>query len=232
MLPNHSWGYSGQIADLAKMPDILARALPWLRIDRTRIYAFGGSMGGQEALLLLARRPRLLAGVAAFDSVVDFGRQYRHFSRLRCSEACTQAWAEPFGMNLQRLARKEVGGAPWARPTAYATRSPRTFIRRIATSCVPLQLWWSVADRIVGDQQRQSGDLFWELRRLNRHAPIQAFAGFWIHTSEMHHSTRLPLALSAFGLLPPTLKKEATEGVRMVAPPRTTASCVPQFAPR
>ena len=41
-----SWGAPGQIDDLARMPDILARALPELRIDRSRIYAFGGSMGG------------------------------------------------------------------------------------------------------------------------------------------------------------------------------------------
>jgi pimeloyl-ACP methyl ester carboxylesterase len=49
------------------MPKLVRGQLPWLRILRHRIYAFGGSMGGQETLLLVARHPRLLAGAAAFD---------------------------------------------------------------------------------------------------------------------------------------------------------------------
>ena len=32
-LENFSWGYQGQIADLARMPGIVTRAIPWLRID-------------------------------------------------------------------------------------------------------------------------------------------------------------------------------------------------------
>src|SRR6266550_4402863 len=57
-----SWGYAGQIEDLARMPRIVKGSLPWLRIDQRRIYAFGASMGGQETLLLVARHPSLLAG--------------------------------------------------------------------------------------------------------------------------------------------------------------------------
>src|SRR5262245_18359185 len=64
-----SYGYSGQIDDLARMPDIAAEELPWLRVDRSRVYALGTSMGGQETLLLVARHPRLLAGAVAMDSV-------------------------------------------------------------------------------------------------------------------------------------------------------------------
>src|SRR5215211_3322090 len=75
----HSWGFHGQVTDLARMPRILARALPWVRIDKKRIYAFGSSMGGQETLLLAARYPYLLAGAAAFDAVTDFRLQYRNF---------------------------------------------------------------------------------------------------------------------------------------------------------
>ena len=40
-------------------------------VDPHRIYAFGGSMGGQETLLLVALHPRLLAGAAAFDPATD-----------------------------------------------------------------------------------------------------------------------------------------------------------------
>ena len=77
-----------------------------------------------------------------------------------------------------------------------------TYVRRIATSCVPLQVWWSVADLIVRDQQDQSNKFFWRLKQLNEDAPVQAFVGNWIHSSEMTAHGKLPVALRAFGLLP------------------------------
>src|SRR5207253_8139342 len=42
-----SWGDPGEIRDLARMRAIAEHAVPWLQIDRHRVYAFGGSMGGQ-----------------------------------------------------------------------------------------------------------------------------------------------------------------------------------------
>lgn len=228
-LPWHSWGFAGQVDDLARMPEILRRALPWLQVDRTRIYAFGGSMGGQEALLLLARHPRLLAGVAAFDAVTDLARQYRRFPLLACNSECLEAWAEPIGIGLQRLAQREVGGPPDVLPGAYTARSPIAYARRLASTCVPLQFWWSVGDRVVTDQQRQSARLFWELRRLNRHAPVQAFVGFWIHTAEMHARSRLPLALAAFDLLADGSTARRRR-LRVVPPPRSAASCIPRVS--
>lgn len=199
----HSWGYAGQVEDLARMPEILRTTLPWLRIDRTRIYAFGGSMGGQETLLLLARHPGLLAGAAAFSSVTDLALQYRNFDRLQCKNKCrTLLGKTPLGSSLRKLARREIGGGPGRNPRAYASRSPMTYARELASSCVPLQLWWSVSDQIVVDQQEQSGKLFWQLRRLNPKANVEAFVGFWIHSAEMRARTGLPLALSRFQLLP------------------------------
>jgi pimeloyl-ACP methyl ester carboxylesterase len=203
-LPAHSWGYKGQVDDLARMPQILQQTIPWLRIDRRQIYAFGGSMGGQETLLLAARYPRLLAGAAAFDAVSDFALQYRNFRRLSCGGRCRRLWGGPIGPGLRLLARREVGGAPHKVPQAWAARSPMTFARQLASSCVPLQLWWSVSDRIVLDQNRQSGRLFRKLRQLNANAPIEAYVGYWTHSAEMQAGTRLPLALANFGLLPET----------------------------
>ena len=220
----HSWGYAGQIADLARMPEILRTTLPWLRIDRRKVYAFGGSMGGQETLLLVARHPKLLAGAAAFSAVTDMGLQYRNFTRLRCNNACrTLLGKKPFGASLRELARREMGGGPGTAAGAYAARSPITHVRAIARSCVPLQLWWSVADQIVVDQQSQSGKFFWELRRLNEGATVDAFVGFWIHSAEMRARTGLPLALSQFGLLPPASPWQNIRRVRPL-PGRT---CVP-----
>jgi pimeloyl-ACP methyl ester carboxylesterase len=221
-LGRYSWGAPGQISDLAKMPEIVRRTLPWLRVDRSRIYAFGGSMGGQETLLLLGRYPDLLAGAAAFDSVTDFARQYRSFPRLGCSKACKKAWKGSIGVGLQSLARTKIGGTPRTVPRRYATRSPMTYVKRIAHSCVPLQLWWSVADKIVLDQQRQSGAFFWSLRRLNPLAPVSAYVGTWIHSHEMQAKSELPVALAAFGLLP---SRDRTLSMRHVPRPAASDLC-------
>jgi poly(3-hydroxybutyrate) depolymerase len=66
-----SYAFKGQIDDLARMPQLALRALPWLRLDLERVYALGSSMGGQETLMLVGRHPDLLAGAAAMDSVTD-----------------------------------------------------------------------------------------------------------------------------------------------------------------
>ena len=87
-LHRYSWGARGQIADLARMADIVESALPWVHIDRSRQYAIGGSMGGQETLLLVGEYPHLLAGASAVDSVVDFPLQYRNYPRLPCNAVC------------------------------------------------------------------------------------------------------------------------------------------------
>jgi pimeloyl-ACP methyl ester carboxylesterase len=200
-LPRYSWGSAGQIEDLARMPVIAHLTLPWLHIDQHRIYAFGGSMGGQETLLLLARHPRLLAGAAAFDSVTNMALRYRSFRRMPCNKSCLRTWNGPIGKSLQSLARQEIGGTPVTRPLAYSERSPATYVRAIAASCVPLQLWWSVKDRIVADQEKQSGALYRRISKLSPGAPVTAFVGAWNHSAEMHARARLPVALAALGLL-------------------------------
>jgi len=224
-LPLHSWGYPGQVDDLARMPEILARTLPWLKVDRSQVYAFGGSMGGQEVLLLAARYPSMLAGVAAFDSVADFGLQYRRFPRLVCGARCFERYGEPLGRYLQRLARAEIGGTPATAAGAYRARSPLAYARKLAFSCVPIQLWWSIADRIVVDQETQSRRLAEAIRVLNPEAQVYRFAGFWIHTAEMHHRAHLPRALWTFGLLPPSLDPRPPRLYEVVPPP-PTEDCV------
>jgi pimeloyl-ACP methyl ester carboxylesterase len=185
-----SWGDPGEIGDLARMPRIAEHALPWLRIDLRRVYAFGGSMGGQETLLLAARFPRLLAGAASFDAPTNMAARYRAFDEL------------PFGDDLQRLARLEIGGTPASDPRGYEIRSPIDWVRRLAFSDVPLQIWWSTRDRIVTDQVKESGRLYRQIERLNPAAPVTQFVGIWAHTTEMNRFGYLPYALSRFGLVP------------------------------
>ena len=185
-----SWGDPGEIRDLARMPSIAEHAVPWLQIDRRRVYAFGGSMGGQETLLLVAQFPRLLAGAAAFDAPTNMAARYRAFDLLR------------FGDGLQRLARREIGGTPATDPNGYDTRSPLDYARKIAFAGVPLQIWWSTRDRTVSDQKRESGLLYRDIKRLNPSAPVSEFVGAWAHTTEMAAHGYLPYALSRFGLMP------------------------------
>jgi dipeptidyl aminopeptidase/acylaminoacyl peptidase len=185
----YSWGSPGQIGDLARMPEIVRHALPWLRIARHAVYAVGGSMGGQETLLLLAKHPRLLAGAISFDAPTNMAARYSAFPELR------------YGLTLQRLARLEFGGIPRTRGDLYADRSPIYFAREIAKSNVPLEIWWSRDDRVVTDQARESGLLYHAIKRLNPSAPVVEYVGWWQHTAEMRSFRRLPLALAAMGLL-------------------------------
>jgi poly(3-hydroxybutyrate) depolymerase len=190
-LPLHSWGWRGQIDDLARMPSILRAARPWLRIDPHRIYAVGGSMGGQETLLLVGRHPRLLAGAVAFDSVTDFFRRYADFEALGRK-----------GKMLQALARIEVGGTPSSDPRAYHLRSPHHWLDEIARSGVPLQIWWSDADEIVTGQENQSGRFFRELRSLELRGALEKVTGSWSHTAESYRRLQLPGAVRWLGLVP------------------------------
>jgi len=198
-----SYGYAGQIDDLARMPDLVSAELPWLRIDRSRVYALGTSMGGQETLLLVARHPRLLAGAAAMDSVTDLARRYRQLPGVPCNASCVLRWGAPFGRVLQAAMRREVGGAPEEQHRAYARRSALSQVGIIADSAVPLQLWWSSGDQIVFDQEHQSAQLARKLRRLRPCAPIVSYTGTWRHSQAMWAGSLLPLALAGFGLLAP-----------------------------
>ena len=195
-----SWGYAGQIEDLARMPQIVRRAIPWLRIEPKRIYAFGTSMGGQETLLLAARHPRLLAGAAAFDPVTDMAKRYRDFARIPCNRGCLGKWGDPLGLGLRRLARDEIGGTPRSAPRAYARRSPIAYARSLAKSGVPLQLWWSRTDRVVRSAD-QSAPLARRLRRLNPDAPLHTVVGSWPHSADMRPYFMLIPSLKKFGLL-------------------------------
>jgi pimeloyl-ACP methyl ester carboxylesterase len=187
VLPLHSWGWEGQIRDLANMQYVAKATLPWLRVSRGAVYAMGGSMGGQETLLLVARYPRLLAGAVSFDAPTDIAKRYRDFPKI------------PGGRHLQELARREIGGTPDSDPGAYARRSPLTQARAIAFSRVPLQLYWSVADEIVVDQAHHTALLHQRLTRLNPEARIVAVSGSWTHSGGMPQL--LPGALRRFGLL-------------------------------
>jgi poly(3-hydroxybutyrate) depolymerase len=184
--PAYSWGYRGQIDDLARMPALVRRAFPWLRIDAGRVYAIGDSMGAQEALLLAARGR--LAGVAAFDPVSDMAARYR-------------AWGVTEGeMDLPAKARIEFGGTPSSAPWLYRARSPIAYAAAIARRRTPVQLWWSTRDAVITDHDVQSLRFYDRLVAL--HARVARVVGDWAHGHAMHPETSLPAALACFGLIP------------------------------
>ena len=185
----YSWGAPGQIADLARMPAI-ARACR-VNVDRRRIYAFGGSMGGQETLLLLARHPHLLAGAAAFDPATDMARRYRDFAALphgrRAAGACPRARSAERRRRYRRRTRCEA---------------PTTTRRRSRGSGVPLQLYWSPATASSVTSVLETNELAIAIDRDDEHERLWDFEGDWSHTAEMRWNRRLPRALARFGLLP------------------------------
>jgi poly(3-hydroxybutyrate) depolymerase len=188
MLAHHSWGYRGQVDDLARMPAILRESIPWLRVDAHRIYAVGGSMGGQETLLLAAQHPGLLAGAVTFDAPTDLARRYQQVVTL------------PNAGSLRALMRLEVGGTPDELPEAYADRSPLHFAQALADSGVPLEMWWSTRDELVVNQRTQCGRLFAELKRLNPRARVVSVVGTWPHVAELRWDRGLPRALHFLGV--------------------------------
>src|SRR5579862_6318583 len=186
-LPFYSWGWRGQIDDLARMPRLARAAFPWLHIAPGRVYAIGDSMGAQEVLLLAARRDIKLAGVAAFDPVTDMAARYR-------------AWSAAAGeQQLPALARIEFGGTPAGAPALYAARSPIDEVGAIARSHTPIQLWWSRRDAVITDQGIQSERFYKRLVSLG--ARVRRVVGDWAHGHAMHPQTHLPAALACFGLI-------------------------------
>jgi poly(3-hydroxybutyrate) depolymerase len=182
-LTAYSWGWRGQINDLARMPAILEKALPWFHVDHSRVYAIGSSMGGQETLLLAALHPTLLTAAAPLDSATDMSARYNAFATTP-----GEAWLQP-------QARTEIGGTPTSNPKAYAARSPISYVRQLARGGVPLDIWWSRSDKIVVNQYMESGRLYRAIKHANPKAPVEQFVGSWAHSHEMHPLARLPLAL-------------------------------------
>jgi pimeloyl-ACP methyl ester carboxylesterase len=139
-----------------RLPALLQRAAPWVRLDASRTFAVGVSMGAQEVLCLAARYPDRLAGVAAFDGVTDLSARY--------GEVLLSARGGP-GV-LKRM-RHEMGGTPQQAPFAYRQRSPRSYAATLASAGVPVQLWWSPRDiRVINQSTTQTGDLYRRICRL------------------------------------------------------------------
>jgi hypothetical protein len=206
---HYSWGDPGEIADLARLPGIVARLLP-RRLAPDRVYAVGTSMGAQEVLLLVAHAPWLLRGAVAMDPTTDLARRYGEL-----------AFARNGPRDWQPLMRAEVGGTPAQVPRAYAARSPVRATRAIASSGVPLEVWWSRRDRAVPMRPGNQGQRFLQrMAHLHPLAPVCERVGSWPHDSPWRRD--LWAVLRFFGLMHgPAVALQAPGRTSYVAGPRT-----------
>ena len=99
------------------MPEVIAHALPWLTIDRRRIYA--RRQHGRPGDAASSRASSSLARGRLLDSLVDFAHQYRQFPRLACTAACRPARHNP-RLRAATAGAKEVGGDPRRGGAAFA----------------------------------------------------------------------------------------------------------------
>ncbi len=181
-LPGYSCAAPGQISDLARMPAVIESALPWVHIDRRRVYVVGCSMGGQEALVLAARYPDRIAAAVSVDGLADLASHYYDMPCPRRS-----------GRVVLHDMVVECGGTPAQKPLSYALRSPLTYAEDLAFDDVPVELWWSRSDQVVVDQARaQSGLLYRRIRSLNPGAPVREIVTNYPHCAAFCAAIALP----------------------------------------
>ena len=220
-----NYGYRRHIDDLARMPTIVARHLPWLRVDWKRVYVLGSSMGGQETLLLAARYPHglagrnsRLAGAAAFDATCDLVRQCGYLTHrdpsvaARMIEEVGRRPAAMRGWNLEaeyynrKLRRREtIGELARAFPRgqeAWAARNPLQYAKALGELPFPLRMYWSTNDVVVANQERdQSGRLYRRIKQLNPRGNVVAVRGTWAHSREFVPGRELGRALEDLGVI-------------------------------
>jgi pimeloyl-ACP methyl ester carboxylesterase len=167
-----SMGYEGVWRDV---PGWLAAVEAIVELDRSRVYACGLSMGGQESLLMAGHHPDLFAAAFVFNPVVDPAAWQEDL-----------AWttnAELRAEGSDRLIVEEVGESPVVGTGAYQVRDPFSLLD--ALLAIPLTIWWSHLDLIVPRQAERHGKrLYDELKRLDPDAPV----------SEYNHTARYRLS--------------------------------------
>lgn len=165
-------GYEGQIADLAQLVAEIEQL--GYAVDRSRVYACGLSMGGQESLLLAGKYPKLVAAVFAFNPVADVAAFYE--------DACGyEAEGLPF-RDVELTIAQEVGGTPEQAPEAYRARSPVSYVGVLAAERIPTAIWWSEHDGIVPRAASRQGKRLYDLiKAADGNAPASEYNHTALH---------------------------------------------------
>ena len=163
--PANSWAVAGQLQDIAEIVDVVESSLPWVHVDRQRLYLVGVSMGGQEILCTLARYPDRFAAGLCVDGNANLAARYRELPLADMAD-------------VQPLMRHEVGGTPSRVPWLYTRRSSTPFASTLATCGVPIAIWWSSEDPIgVNQAKTQTGRLYAMIKQLAPDAPVEQVIG-------------------------------------------------------
>ena len=169
--PANSWGVAGQIDDLAELPAVVEASIPWVKVDRQRLYVVGPSMGGTETLMAIALHPDVFAAGICVDGVADLAARYREYALVD-------------RLDDRRLMRAEIGGTPRQVPFKYAVRSPSHYAGTLAFCGVPLTIWWSADDKLVIHQATtQTGKLYKRIRTLSPDSPVTRRIGTGSHST-------------------------------------------------
>ncbi len=167
--PRNSWAVAGQLQDIAEIIDVVESSLPWVHVDHQRLYVVGISMGGQEALCTIARYPDRFAAGMCVDGSANLAARYRELARVDRAD-------------VRPLMRREVGGAPSKVPWLYKRRSSTPFAATLASSGVPIAIWWSRDDAIGFNQVKtQTGYLYRRIKSLAPGAPVVQVVGTGRH---------------------------------------------------
>ncbi len=176
-----SYAATGQIADLARMPELVAERVPGLRLDANRRLLAGSSMGGTEALAVALRHPGVYTAVAALDPIVDLGRRFGALPRVR-----------------RLMLQAECDGPPVLRPACFRERSPITYVGR-GPGTTRVVLWYSRRDPVAG--HRDQGPRFADALARRRPAAFDVRIGGWGHSALWERTAYRPAWLRDLGLL-------------------------------
>lgn len=141
-------------------------------VDPRRVYTCGLSMGGQEALVLAGKHPDDIAGVVAFNPIVDLAAWHE--------ELATSAVPEIREYDTARRIANEVGGLPSQVPEAYTERGALRHAEGL--SRVPTLVLWTEQDLIVPRQVTHHAlALYRRVKDLNVNSPMAEYNHTTIH---------------------------------------------------
>ena len=109
---NYSWGSAGQIADFARMPQIVhAHAAVGAHRRAARSMRSAGAWAARRRCSC-SRATRTCWPGRGLRPGRRLHAAVPRVPAARCSKACQKTWDGPVGRSLQELARAELGGSP------------------------------------------------------------------------------------------------------------------------
>lgn len=164
-LTGADWGYPPSIDDFANLPGLIESMLPYLKIDHSRIYTMGSSMGGQDSLAFVALYPELISAAYSNDGVSDWGLRY-----IQASKRIPSKLDDGHRNVLLAGIPYETGGTPDSNPSAYQSRSPlQSLTKNPGIAQHPIKLEVDMQDSLISPSQ--SALFYKKLKQLNPNTP-------------------------------------------------------------